>query len=169
MARFALFSRLFLDFYPLIFTKSQSRVGLYSELLPQVKAVLEGEEDLIAKQANLCAMIKEVLNFLWVGFYRVIDQQLILGPYQGPLACSRIEFGKGVCGAAWKLKETIIVPNVNEFEGHIACSSLSQSEIVVPFFDSKRNVISLLDIDSAQLNDFGPTDQQALEEMRNYF
>lgn len=120
----------------------------YQALIPQIKNLLDGETDVIANMANLCAALKTTFNFLWVGFYLVKDQQLVLGPFQGPIACTRINYGKGVCGTSWQKKQTIIVDDVDTFPGHIACSSLSKSEIVVPLFNQNNECIGVLDIDS---------------------
>ena len=130
----------------------------YSELLPQIKAVVSGETDLIANMANVASMLHETFRFWWTGFYRVTDDELVLGPFQGPLACTRIAKGKGVCGTAWQQGRTVIVPDVEAFPGHIACSSQSRSEIVVPVMSQGR-VIAVLDIDSAELNTFDETDK----------
>ena len=133
-------------------------------LLPQIKALVEGEPDQIANLSNIAAALKQTMNFFWVGFYLVKENQLVLGPFQGPIACTRIDFGKGVCGTAWKEKKTILVPDVELFPGHIACNSASKSEIVLPAF--KNNEVALvLDVDSDALNDFNSTDQLALEEL----
>lgn len=148
-----------------IIIQTSDKESVYKELLPQVKALLEGENDLIANMANFCGAYMEVFQILWVGFYLVKGNELVLGPYQGPIACTRIQIGKGVCGTSWKKKETIIVPDVEKFEGHITCSSLSKSEIVVPLFNEKKEVIAVLDIDSKELNTFDITDQNFLEEM----
>ncbi|MBK7345394.1 MAG: GAF domain-containing protein [Chitinophagaceae bacterium] len=137
---------------------------MYSALLPQVKALLYGETDLIANMANMVAALKEQFGWLWVGFYLVNGAELVLGPFQGPVACTRIKMGRGVCGAAWQNKATLIVPDVEKFPGHIACSSLSQSEIVVAVF-KKNQVVAVLDADSATLNSFDETDKKFLEEM----
>ena len=136
----------------------------YATLLPQIQSVVSGEPDMIANMANVASMLHETFHFWWTGFYRVIDGVLVLGPFQGPLACTRIKRGKGVCGTAWAEQQTIIVPDVDAFPGHIACSSLSRSEIVVPV---KRNgeVIAVLDIDSKDLNTFDSTDQKYLEQI----
>lgn len=134
----------------------------YQELLPQLKGLLEGENDLIANMANFAAALKTQFDFFWVGFYIVRDEQLVLGPFQGPIACTRILKGKGVCGTAWEKKETILVPNVDDFPGHIACSSLSKSEIVVPIIRNNK-VIGVLDVDSDQLNAFDETDTRFLQ------
>lgn len=138
----------------------------YALLHSQVVALTEGESDVISNMANIASMIHNTFNFWWTGFYRVIDNQLILGPFQGPLACSRIGFGKGVCGTAWKLQKTVIVPDVEKFPGHIACSSASRSEIVVPVFDKvSKKVTAVLDIDSDSLDTFDQTDRIWLERI----
>lgn len=139
-----------------------SREEKYKVLMPQIKALLEGENDLIANMANISAVLKSTFDFLWVGFYIVKSNQLVLGPFQGPVACTRIEKGKGVCGTAWLNEETIIVPDVNKFPGHIACSPDSNSEIVIPGI-SKKRVIFVLDIDSSELNTFNEVDRVYLE------
>lgn len=139
----------------------------YDLLLKQVRVLCEEETDMIAKMANVAAMIYETFGFLWVGFYRVIGDELVLGPFQGPLACTRIPYGKGVCGTAWKEQKTIIVPNVEEFPGHIACSSLSKSEIVVPVWQNNQ-ITAVLDIDSQTLNTFDSIDQTHLEQLVGY-
>ena len=145
-----------------------SKEEKYALLYSQVAALTEGESDIIANMANIASMIHCTFGFWWTGFYRVIDDRLILGPFQGPLACSRIGFGKGVCGTAWKLQETVIVPDVEKFPGHIACSSASRSEIVVPVFDKERHiVIAVLDIDSDSLDTFDQTDAIWLEKIVN--
>ena len=136
----------------------------YLSLLPQVKAVLEGETDLVANLANTVAMLKQQFGWLWVGFYIVKENQLVLGPFQGPLACTRIQKGKGVCGTSWAREETIIVPDVEQFPGHIACSSLSKSEIVVPVI-KHREVVAVLDVDSDETDQFDATDKKYLEEL----
>ncbi len=136
----------------------------YQSLLPQIKGLLEGENDLIANLANVSAALKEQFNWLWVGFYLVKEDQLVVGPFQGPVACTRIRKGKGVCGTSWEKAQTFIVPDVEAFPGHIACSSLSKSEIVVPIIlDGK--VFGVLDADSEQLNRFDETDQYYLEKI----
>ena len=137
---------------------------MYSALLPQVKALLYGETDLIANMANMVAALKEQFGWLWVGFYLVNGAELVLGPFQGPVACTRIKMGRGVCGVAWQNKATLIVPDVEKFPGHIACSSLSQSEIEVAVFKNNQ-VVAVLDADSATLNSFDETDKKFLEEM----
>lgn len=136
----------------------------YQSLLPQIKAVIEGETDLIANLANITACLKQQFNWLWVGFYLVKQNELVLAPFQGPLACTRIQKGKGVCGTSWDKKETIIVPDVEAFPGHIACSSLSRSEIVVPLIKNEQ-VIGVLDIDSEHYASFDETDKKYLEEL----
>ena len=136
----------------------------YATLLPQMAALLEGETDLIAGMANLSAALSQTFGFFWTGFYRVMEDQLVLGPFQGPIACTRIAFGKGVCGTAWERAETVIVPDVDAFPGHIACNSASRSEIVVPV-KADGKVIAVLDIDSDQLNMFDEVDQYFLEQM----
>ena len=141
-----------------------SKEEQYQTLLPQIKALIEGEEDLIANLANICGALKEQFGWLWVGFYRVINEELVLSPFQGPVACTRIRKGRGVCGAAWEQAQTLIVPNVEEFPGHIACSSLSRSEIVVPIIRNS-NVVGVLDVDSVLLNDFDEVDKKYLEEI----
>ena len=136
----------------------------YDELYRQIRSILEGETDPVANMANTAALIHETFGFWWTGFYIVRDNQLVLGPFQGPVACTRIPFGKGVCGSAWKSQETIVVPDVEEFPGHIACSSLSRSEIVVPIFDD-NDVKAVLDIDSKELSTFDETDRLWLEKI----
>src|SRR5687767_1829366 len=142
-----------------LFTKGADRETLYREMEPQIRALLAGETDLIANLANITAVLKEAFGFFWVGFYLVKEGQLVLGPFQGPIACTRIPFHKGVCGASYTRAETIIVPDVEQFPGHIACSSASRSEIVVPVFHRNGTVAMVLDVDSDQLDDFSETDQ----------
>ncbi len=136
----------------------------YEALLPQIKAVIEDEPDLIANMANVAAMLHETFGFWWTGFYRVEGEELVLGPFQGPMACTRIKKGRGVCGTAWAEAQTQVVPDVDQFPGHIACSSASRSEIVVPIF-KEGEVIAVLDIDSAQLGTFDQTDRRYLEQV----
>jgi len=136
----------------------------YEALLPQIKAVVEDEPDLIANMANVAAMLHETFGFWWTGFYRAEGQELVLGPFQGPMACTRIKKGRGVCGTAWAEAQTQVVPDVDQFPGHIACSSASRSEIVVPIF-KEGEVIAVLDIDSAQLGTFDQTDRRYLEQV----
>ena len=138
----------------------------YETLLKQIESVVADESDLIANMANVASMIHETFHFWWTGFYRVIsDKELVLGPFQGPLACTRIRKGRGVCGTAWAEAKTQVVPDVDLFPGHIACSSASRSEIVVPLFDEKDEVFAVLDIDSAELNTFDETDKVYLEKI----
>lgn len=137
----------------------------YRLLTKQISALIEGETDSVAVMANVCAVIHETMGFFWTGFYRVKDGELVLGPFQGPVACMHIGFGRGVCGTAWKQRETIVVPDVKQFPGHIACSSLSRSEIVVPVFSKDGEVQAVLDIDSRELATFDDTDRQYLEEI----
>jgi L-methionine (R)-S-oxide reductase len=146
---------------------SGTRQEQYESLLPQIKAVVEDEKDLIANLANTCACLKEQFNWLWVGFYIVKNDELVLGPFQGPLACTRIRKGKGVCGTSWSKKQTLIVPDVNAFPGHIACSSLSLSEIVVPVIRNGE-VVAVLDVDSEKYNEFDEVDKRYLEEVVSY-
>lgn len=136
-----------------------SKKEKYESLIPQIKALVEGESDAIANISNVIAALKFGMNWFWVGVYFVRNNELVLGPFQGPVACTRIAFGKGVCGTAWKEKKTIIVEDVDKFPGHIACSSLSKSEIVLPIFDKKGNVALVLDIDSEQLATFDEMDK----------
>ena len=142
-----------------------SKADRYAALLPQIESVLEDEPDPIARMANMAAMLHETFRWWWTGFYRVIGDELVLGPFQGPLACTRIRRGRGVCGTAWDKDETQIVPDVDKFPGHIACSSASRSEIVVPVHDAQGHVIAVLDIDSAELATFDETDKEWLEKM----
>lgn len=137
----------------------------YAELYPQIKAVVEDEGDAIANMANVAAMLWETFHWWWTGFYRVIDGELVLGPFQGPMACTRIRKGKGVCGTAWAENTTQVVPDVDLFPGHIACSSASRSEIVVPLHDAEGNVTGVLDIDSEHLATFDDTDKVWLEKI----
>ena len=136
----------------------------YEALLPQIASVVEDESDLIANMANVAAMLHETFGFWWTGFYRVVGEELVLGPFQGPMACTRIRKGRGVCGTAWTKSETQVVPDVDKFPGHIACSSASRSEIVVPIFQDET-VIAVLDIDSDRLATFDETDRQYLEKI----
>lgn len=142
-----------------------TKEGKYKELIPQLKALLEGETDLIANLGNICAALKFGMNFFWVGFYFVKNNELVLGPFQGPVACTRIKIGKGVCGTSWQKNEVIIVPDVEKFEGHIACSSLSKSEIVLPIYNIKNECIGVLDIDSEELATFDEVDEKLLMEV----
>lgn len=144
--------------------KSGTRAEQYESLIPQIKGLLTGESDLIANLANVAAALKAQFDWLWVGFYLVKGEELVLGPFQGPVACTRIRKGKGVCGAAWAQGETIIVPDVEAFPGHIACSSASRSEIVLPLF-SAGDVVGVLDVDSESLNEFDEVDARFLAEI----
>lgn len=135
----------------------------YRLLTEQIKALTAGETDTIAVMANVCAAIHEAMEFFWTGFYRVVDNELVLGPFQGPVACMHIGFGRGVCGTAWKQRKSIVVPDVEQFPGHIACSSLSRSEIVVPVLSGNGEVMAVLDIDSKELATFDDTDRRYLE------
>lgn len=156
---------------------ARDKAGIYAEILPQVEAVTSAESDMIANMANVSAILKEAFGFWWVGFYIVRPcggdadasgapaQELVLGPFQGPLACTRIKKGRGVCGTAWEQAATVIVPDVEQFPGHIACSSLSRSEIVVPVFAPDGSVMAVLDIDSEHLATFDVTDKEWLEKM----
>ena len=147
-----------------LIVKGDSKKELYENLLPQIEALVEGEADVIANMANVSACLKDTFNFWWVGFYRVFGDTLILGPFQGPLACTRIRKGKGVCGTAWQEVKTILVPDVDAFPGHIACSSLTKSEIVVPIIN-KGMVTAVLDIDSEKADNFDETDRIYLEKI----
>ena len=141
----------------------------YESLLPQIEAVVAAENDPIANMANVASMLHETFGFWWTGFYRVLDDMLVLGPFQGPMACTRIRKGRGVCGTAWQSDQTQVVPDVDQFPGHIACSSASRSEIVVPLHNTSGEVIGVLDIDSAELNTFDETDRIYLEQVANLF
>ncbi|MGD1841736.1 MAG: GAF domain-containing protein [Thermonemataceae bacterium] len=143
---------------------TKDRKGIYEAIIPQVEALINQETDLIANLANTTAVLKEAFSFFWVGFYLVKEAQLVLGPFQGPLACTRIAFGKGVCGTSYTQQKTLVVPDVEAFPGHIACSSLTQSEIVVPVWQEKK-VVAILDIDSDQREDFDQVDQLYLEQI----
>lgn len=139
------------------------KIEKYRLLTEQIRALIEGETDNVAVMANVCAAIHEAMGFWWTGFYRVKNGELLLGPFQGPVACMHIGFGKGVCGTAWKEQRTVIVPDVEQFPGHIACSSLSRSELVVPVFSPNDEIVAVLDIDSKKLSTFDETDQEYLE------
>ena len=143
-----------------------NKIEQYELLYEQVKALINKESDIIANMANVAAIIHETFNFWWTGFYRVIDNELVLGPFQGPIACTRIAYGRGVCGTAWKEKKTIVVEDVHQFPGHIACSSASKSEIVVPIFKDNQ-VVAVLDIDSEKLATFDNVDKEWLEKIVN--
>lgn len=148
----------------LTITTSTNKAEQYKSLIPQIEALLTGEPDLVANLANISAALKEQFKWLWVGFYLVKDGELVLGPFQGPVACTRIAKGKGVCGAAWEKAETVIVPDVDEFPGHIACSSASRSEIVLPVFNN-NNVVGVLDVDSENLAQFDEIDAEYLKKV----
>lgn len=144
---------------------TSNRSEIYDSLVPQLAALVSGETDTVANLANIAAALKEAFGFFWVGFYIKKDDQLVLGPFQGPIACTRINFNKGVCGYCYTTKQTIIVPDVEAFPGHIACSSTSKSEIVVPAFDKNGQVALVLDVDSDQLDDFDEADKLGLEKI----
>lgn len=146
----------------LAFSRHADRATVYSQIAPQIDALVDGEPDVIANLANIAAVLREALGFFWVGFYLVKGDELVLGPFQGPLACTRIRHGEGVCGNAWERRETVIVPDVDRFPGHIACSSASRSEIVVPIFNADGTVAGVLDIDSDRENDLDQTDADGL-------
>jgi GAF domain-containing protein len=146
--------------------KNSSREEKYKSLVPQIQALISGEPDLIANMANISAALKEVFAFWWVGFYLVKNNELVLGPFQGPVACTRIALGKGVCGSSWKEAKTIIVPDVDQFPGHIACSSASRSEIVLPLIINNE-IIAVLDVDSEHLNHFNSIDELYLSNILN--
>ncbi|RVU00951.1 GAF domain-containing protein [Mucilaginibacter limnophilus] len=143
---------------------SVNKADQYTSLIPQIAALIEGETDLVANLANVAAALKEQFNWFWVGFYLVKNGELVLGPFQGPVACTRIAKGRGVCGAAWQQEQTLLVPDVEAFPGHIACSSLSQSEVVVPLFNNGE-VVGVLDVDSEHLAHFDAVDVEYLEEI----
>jgi GAF domain-containing protein len=145
----------------ILFLEKEER---YKEMLSIIRAVIENEKDMIANMANVAAILKELFSFLWVGFYLIKEKELVLGPFQGPLACTRIQFGKGVCGTAWEKKEILLVPDVNKFPGHIACNSKSSSEIVVPLIHDNE-VWAVLDIDSSEIDSFSPTDSLYLNKL----
>ncbi len=149
----------------LIIPQSTDRKLVYDSLTPQIAALIEGEPDLIANLANITAALRQAFGFFWVGFYLKKEAQLVLGPFQGPVACTRIAFDKGVCGAAYTRRQTVLVPDVDLFPGHIACSSLSKSEIVVPGFDDAGQVVLVLDVDSDRINDFSQADVDGLEQI----
>jgi GAF domain-containing protein len=161
---FPTFGKIFIMAENLIIAESTDKASRYKTLVPQIDALTSGEPDLIANLSNIAAALRQTMNFFWVGFYIVKNNELVLGPFQGPIACTRIGFGKGVCGACWKEKKVMLVPNVDEFPGHIACSSDSKSEIVLPAFKNGE-VAMVLDVDSDKLNDFDETDQKYLSEV----
>ena len=147
------------------FSKTSNRKTIYDEISPQIESLVSGETDLIANLANVAAVLKEAFGFFWVGFYIKKENQLVLGPFQGPLACTRIDFDKGVCGHCFTAKETVIVPDVEKFPGHIVCSSTSKSEIVLPIFDKAGEVFGVLDVDSDLLDDFSEIDADGLKKI----
>ncbi len=149
----------------LFISENLSKEEKYKQLLPQLKGLVSYETDLIANLSNITSALKYTFHFLWVGFYLVKGDELVLGPFQGPIACTRIKKGKGVCGTSWADKRTIVVPNVDEFPGHIACSSASKSEIVLPIFNAHKEVVMVLDIDSEDLNTFDEVDEKHLNEV----
>ena len=151
-----------------LFLNNGTKAERYESLLPQIAALTEGENDLIANLANICAALKETFDFFWAGFYLVKQDELVLGPFQGTIACTRIRKGKGVCGSAWEQKSSILVPDVDLFPGHIACSSLSRSEIVVPLLHNNE-VWGVLDIDSDKPNSFDEIDKHYLEQLCNNY
>lgn len=143
---------------------SATKEEQYQSIIPQIKALIQGEDDLVANLANVCAALKEQFNFFWVGFYLLKSDILVLGPFQGPVACTRIAKGKGVCGSAWAQEKTLIVPDVDKFPGHIACSSLSKSEIVIPIL-RQGVVLGVLDVDSEYPDQFDEVDNRYLQEI----
>lgn len=144
---------------------TDSREQIYQSLLPQIQSLVGSEEDLIANLANTAAVLREAFGFFWVGFYIVREQSLVLGPFQGTLACTRIKYGRGVCGTAWRERVSQLVPDVEQFPGHIACSSLSRSEVVVPILDQQGEVVAVLDVDSDRIDDFLNIDVIYLEQI----
>ncbi len=151
------------------FTRGADRGAIYDEIIPQIEALIGGEKDMVANMANIAAVLREALGFFWVGFYVERSGELVLGPFQGPVACTRIKFDQGVCGHAYTTRETVIVPDVDQFPGHIACASASRSEIVIPVFDAGGGVFGVLDVDSDRLNDFSQTDAEGLGKIVRLF
>ena len=149
----------------LIISNNSSKEEKYEVLIPQLKSLVANEKNLVANLANMAAALRETFGWFWVGFYLVDNDELVLGPFQGPIACTRIKYGKGVCGSAWKQAMTLLVPDVEKFPGHIACSSLSVAEIVVPIFDQNQNVIGVLDVDSDSYKTFNKIDQLYLTQI----
>lgn len=149
----------------LAFSKTSDREKIYDEIAPQIAALTTGETDLVANLANIAAALKEAFGFFWVGFYLKKENQLVLSAFQGSIACTRIDFESGVCGHCYTTRETVIVPNVDEFPGHIACSSASKSEIVLPIFDKSGEVFGVLDVDSDKLDDFSDADAKGLRKI----
>jgi GAF domain-containing protein len=147
------------------FSQTSDRSTVYSELAPQIRSLVARETDKVANLANVAAVLREAFSFFWVGFYLVKDGELVLGPFQGPLACTRIKFGEGVCGHSYSTGETVVVPDVDNFPGHIACNSAARSEIVVPIFGEGESVIGVLDVDSDRIADFGEMDAAGLERV----
>ncbi len=150
---------------PITLPETKDRVALFAALMPQVRELLHEEHDPVAAMANVTAALRQTFDWHWIGFYRVMGAELVLGPFQGPVACTRIGFGKGVCGTAWKDERTLIVPDVEAFPGHIACSALSRSEIVIPIRDRDGRIAAVLDIDSINTDDFSTVDAHALEHL----
>lgn len=150
---------------PLTLPDTNDRITLFTALMPQIRELLQEEHDPVAAMANVTAALRQTFDWHWIGFYRVMGAELVLGPFQGPVACTRIGFGKGVCGSAWKEEKTLIVPDVEKFPGHISCSPLSKSEVVIPIRDRDGHVAAVLDIDSTELNDFSIVDAHALEQL----
>lgn len=149
----------------LIISPTASKEEQYNLLIPQIKSLIAGETDLTANLANIAAALHQTFGWWWVGFYLVKNEELVLGPFQGPVACTRIRYGKGVCGTAWKERKSLLVPNVSAFPGHISCSSLSVAEIVIPVFDTPGNVVGVLDVDSEKYDVLDETDIKYLEEI----
>jgi GAF domain-containing protein len=152
-----------------LIVKGISKEEKYKSLLPQIKVLIEVETDLTANMANVCAALKYGMDFFWVGFYLIRENELVLGPFQGPVACTRIAYGKGVCGYSWKENKVVIVEDVDQFEGHIACSSLSKSEIVLPIFNVNNQILGVLDVDSEYLATFDKIDEKYLKEVLSLF
>lgn len=151
-----------------LFFQSTDKLSRYAELRPQLEALIGSETDSVANMANFCAALQAAFGWFWIGFYIVREEQLVLGPFQGPIACTRIHFGKGVCGTAWAQQKSQLVPDVEDFPGHIACSSLSKSELVVPIFKDQQ-VWGVLDLDSKELDGFDLTDQEEIEKLMTWF
>lgn len=152
----------------LMINKQAGKAEKYQELMPQLEALVKNEKDVIANMANISAALWQTFHFFWVGFYRVVDEELVLGPFQGPIACTRIRRGRGVCGSAWKEGKTLVVPDVDQFPGHIACNSASRSEIVVPVRNQVGEITAVLDIDSDRLDSFDKTDVLYLERVVSF-
>ncbi|MEO0403276.1 MAG: GAF domain-containing protein [Bacteroidota bacterium] len=148
-----------------VYTSGETKEEIYKELQPQMIGLMQGEDNMVAKLANFAAVMKEVFNFHWVGFYLVEGDELVLGPFQGPVACTRLQRGKGVCAKAWETKSLQNIPDVDSFPGHVACSALSKSELVIPLLNRNQEVWAVLDIDSDQYNDFNSADEQGLSEL----